>query len=131
MAIQIPQLIQIKKLEKKMSYELTYAEVNHKSPMNKSTAKMRYSIPKAERFNYGLGKNSSKQFLYNLPEVRDYRGTSIGYGKKSDFMKIEEYKKAPFTDTRNNFNPKKTLSPSYTFGASRSSYEKVVSYFFY
>jgi len=113
-----------------MSYELTYAEINNRSPFNKSSAKMRYSFPKTERFNYGYGKNSSKQFLYNLPEVSDPRGTSLGYGKKSDFMKVEDYKKASITDTRNNFNPKKTLSPSYTFGASRSVYDKVVSYIY-
>ena len=114
-----------------MSYELTYAEINNKCPMNHSTAKMRYSIPKTERFNYGYGKNSSKQFLYNLPDVKDYRGTSIGYGKKSDFLKVEEYKKAPITDTRNNFDVKKALSPSYSFGASRHSYDKVVRKLFY
>ena len=113
-----------------MIYENTFAEINNKSPFNHSTAKMRYSFPKTERFNYGFGKNSSKQFLYNLPEVKDPRGTSIGYGKKSDFMKVEDYKKASLTDTRNNFNLNKSLSPSYSFGVSRNFYDKVVSYLY-
>jgi hypothetical protein len=111
------------------SYQMTFSEINNKSPFNNSTAKMRYSFPKSERFAYNYGKNSSKQFLYDLPEVSYQRGTSIGYGKKSDFTKVEDYKKASFTDTRNNFNVKKA-SPCYTFGASRSVYDKVVRLIF-
>jgi hypothetical protein len=112
------------------SYEMTFAEIINKSPVNNSTAKMRYSFPKSERFVYDYGKNSSRQFLYDLPEVSNQRGTSIGYGKKSDFTKVEDYKRASFTDTRNNFNLKKA-SHCYTFGASRSVYNKVVRYIFF
>ena len=89
----------------------TFAETNNKNPMNHSVSKMRYSFPKTKRFDYGYGKDSSKQFIYNLPEVQGKRGTSLGYGKKSNFMHVEEYKKASLTDTRNNFGQKKGVLP--------------------
>lgn len=110
---------------------MTFSEINSKSPINHSTAKMRYSFPKTERFNNDYGKNKSRQFLFNIPEVAfNHRAASIGYGKKSDFTKVEDYKKASFTDTRNNFDVKKA-SHCYTFGASRSVYEKVVRFYIY
>jgi hypothetical protein len=93
---------------------------------------MRYSFSKSKRFDYNYGKNSSKQFIYNLPEVRDNRATSLGYGDRSNFTKVEDYKKAPFTDTRNNINMKnRTFSPSYSFGTSWKYYEKVVKNFLF
>jgi hypothetical protein len=104
----------------------TYAEKNNKNPMNNSKSKMRYSFPKSERFNINYGKNTSKQFFYNLPEVKQTRSTSLGYGNKLNFMKVEEYKKVAYYDTRNNFDKKLAYTPSFSFGASRKVYNKVV-----
>jgi hypothetical protein len=115
----------------KIKYEPTFSEANFKSPLNYSTAKMRYSFPKAERFNNKYGQYSSKQFLYNIPDSFKKQGTSLGYGEKTDFTKVQEYKKAAFTDTRNNLSARKAFSPSYSFGVSRSSFEKVVKNKYY
>jgi len=112
-----------------MSYEIPFAEYVNKSPLNHSTAKMMYSFPKTQRFNYGYGKNSSKTFLYNLPDVRDYRGTSIGLGKKSDFTHVDDIHKAPFYSNKDGFDVKNSGSPSYTFGISRHFFDKVVCRF--
>jgi hypothetical protein len=109
-----------------MSYECTHAEMINKSPMNHSTAKMMYSFPKTKRFNENYVKNKSKQFLFSLPEVKNIRSTSIGYGKKSDFTKVDDLRKVPFYDFKSDFDPKKSFSPSYTFGISRHFYDKVV-----
>ena len=105
---------------------ITFNEKNFKNTMNNSKAKMRYSFPKTERFKENYGKNSSKQFYYNIPEIKDTRGTSLGYGKKSNFTKIEDYKTAPYTDIRNNFDKKLAYTPSYSFGVSRKHFNKVV-----
>jgi hypothetical protein len=104
----------------------SFCEINEKSLLNSSTAKMKYSFPKSQRLVYYYGKNSSKQFLYNLPDVSNHRGTSLGYGKKTDFTIVEDYKKANIYDTRNNLDINKP-TPCYTFGISRNAYDKVVN----
>jgi hypothetical protein len=109
----------------------SFNEKNNKNPMNNSKAKMRYSFPKSERFKYNSGKNSSMEFLYNIPDNKETRGTSLGYGKKLNFTKVEDYKTAPYTDIRNNFDKKLAYTPSYSFGVSRKYFNKVVRKFIY
>jgi len=112
-----------------MSLDRPFSEKINKSQLNHSTAKMMYSFPKTERFNYGYGKNSSKTFLYNLPNVRDFRGSSIGFGKKSDFTKTNDIHEVPFYNHKDGFDLRKSGQPAYSFGISRHFYEKVVCLF--
>lgn len=109
-----------------MSYEIPFAETVNKSSLNHSTAKMMFSFPKTERFNYGYGKNSSKTFLYNIPDLGYNKGTSIGYGRKSDFTKVSDIHKSPFYTYEDGFDPKISGKPAFTFGVSRHCFDKVV-----
>lgn len=112
-----------------MSLEFfSYADKVNKSPMNHSTAKMMYSFPREQRFENNYGKNSSKTIFYQVPEIRDLRATSIGYGRKSDFTKVDDIKKVPFYNFKNTFDRNVSGAPSYSFGASRDSYDKVVCF---
>jgi len=112
-----------------MSNEMPFSLMVNRSPLNHSKSKMMYSFPKTERFNYGYGKKSSKTFHYNLPDVRDFRGSSIGYGKKSDFTKTNDINKVPFYEYKDCFNIRSSGSPAYTMGISRHYYERVVCLF--
>lgn len=109
-----------------MSNEVPFAKLINKSQLNHSTAKMMYSFPKTQRFNYGFGKNSSKTFHYNLPEVKNFRGTSIGFGIKSDFTKTNDINKVPFYDNKRRFDSNNSRSPAYSMGISRHFFDKVV-----
>ena len=109
-----------------MSTEMSFANIVNRSPLNHTKAKMMYTFPKTERFNYGFGKNSCKTFLYNLPEVKDFRSTSIGFGKKSDFTKTNETHKVPFYDNKRGFDSNNSRSPAYSMGVSRHFFDKVV-----
>ena len=113
-----------------MSNEMLFANVINRSPLNHSTAKMMYSFPKTERFNYGWGKNSSKSFHYNLPDVKNFRGTSIGLGKKSDFTKTNDINKVPFYDNKRGFDSNNSRSPAYSMGIYRHFFQKMVCEFF-
>ena len=43
-----------------------------------------YAFPRAPRF-HSLSKDNYT-FLYNLPDVANRKGTSIGYGQKTNFV---------------------------------------------
>jgi hypothetical protein len=109
-----------------MSTEIPFAQLINKSSLNHSTAKMMYSFPKTERFNYGFGRNSSRTFHYNLPEVKNFRGTSIGFGKKSDFTKTNDLHTVPFYDNKRGFDSNNSRTPAYSMGISRHFFDKVV-----
>jgi hypothetical protein len=49
----------------------------------------------------------------------------LGKGKKFDFAKLNNNKCAEFYESQTDFNPKKPNAPSYSFGISRSYYDKV------
>ncbi len=113
-----------------MSFEIHFPEIINKSPLNHSPSKMMYSFPTTKRFEYGYGKNSSKTFLYDLPEIKNKtKGASIGYGKKSDFTQVPESRKAAFHEYTDNFDYKKSGMPAFSFGVSRHFFDKVVSCF--
>lgn len=106
---------------------MPFPELINKSPLNHSPSKMMYSFPKTKRFDYNNGKNSSKTFLYDLPEIKNKtKGAYIGYGHKSDFTKVPEIHKAPFHTYKDNFDFKKSGNPAFTFGVSRHFFDKVV-----
>lgn len=113
-----------------MSYEMPFPEIINKSPLNHSPSKMMYSFPKTSRFNYGYGKDSSKTFLYDLPEIQNKtKGASIGYGHKSDFTKVPDIHKAAFHEYKDGFDFKKSGQPAFSFGVSRHFFDKVVKDF--
>lgn len=53
------------------------------------------------------------------------RAASIGKGTKYDFTKEHKDKNSQFYEKGSDFDPKKSHSPSWTFGISRSHYDKV------
>ena len=73
-----------------MSGEDTKVENIIHSPCNKSKSKHTFSFPKQERFEGITKKDCSKTFHYEIPEVRNRRSTSMGYGKKL-LMHCESY----------------------------------------
>jgi hypothetical protein len=107
-----------------MSVIVAQGEVINKSPLNTSTSKAMYSFPKTKRF-FDV-KSATCDKFYKLPEVKSIRAASIGYGTKYDFTKNKSG--APFYNLPTDFNPKQPHSPSFTFGISRSYYDKVTSY---
>ena len=110
-----------------MSCEIPFPEIINKSPLNHSPSKMMFSFPKTKRFESSFAKNSSRTFLYDLPEIKNKtKGASIGYGKKSDFTKVPEIRKAAFHEYKDNFDFKSSGKPAFTFGISRHFFEKVV-----
>lgn len=109
-----------------MSIIIQGSEIINKSPINTSCSKMRYSFPKTTRFNDNHGRGSSKTFQYNLPNVKNFRSTSFGYGQKYDFTSSQDYKSLPYYDSKSDFDNKNPYSPSFSFGISRHFFEKVV-----
>lgn len=53
------------------------------APLNNSVSKQMYSFPKAKRFDEKVNKSLCDK-LYDLPDIKDKRSTSIGYGQKTD-----------------------------------------------
>jgi hypothetical protein len=109
-----------------MSVIIAQGEVICKSPMNTSTSKAMYSFPKTRRF-FDIKSVTCDKF-YKLPEVKSTRCASIGYGTKYDFTKNKSG--APFYNMPTDFDPKAPHSPSFTFGISRSFYDKVGLYIY-
>lgn len=67
-----------------MSIVESTAEQINRSPLNTSTSKFLYSFPKADRFN-GMNRTGSSDLFYTLPDSKNMRSTSFGFGKKFDF----------------------------------------------
>jgi hypothetical protein len=104
-----------------MSIIIASGEAISKSPINHSPTKMMYTFPKTQRFFFE--KRPLCDQMYPSQESKTNRSTSFGYGNKYDFTKSKNT--APYYNLSTNFDPKKTHQPSYTFGISRSFYEKV------
>lgn len=93
------------------------------SPLNHSLTKQMYSFGKAERFpkisQYGTFS------FYNLPDVKTMRGTSFGYGNKSDFTlrdtKLDQPAFYPFNHEVESRYP---YAPKYSFGLGRDNMKK-------
>lgn len=60
-----------------------------KTMLNDSKSNKHYSFSKANRFksNDNKARNTNFQF-YKLPDVSSKRSTSFGFGKKTDFTKL-------------------------------------------
>ena len=87
--------------------------------INTSTSKAMYAFPRAPRF-HSLSKDNST-FLYNLPDVANRNGTSIGYGQKTNFVPSTLGRSQNIYNIPREFdlNSGYNGSPKYTFGLSR------------
>lgn len=94
------------------------------SPINRSKSKHTFSFSKSMRFE-DLKSPASKTFVYELPDLKSNRSTTMGYGKKFDFVIKHINTKTPFYDIPSEFNPKKPQSPAFSFGIARQFYDKV------
>jgi len=94
------------------------------SPINKSKAKQTYSFSKGLRFEE-IKLQGSKTFSYELPTMKNRRSTSMGYGKKFDFIIKHINKKTPFYDLPSEFNHQKPTTPAFSFGIGRKFYDRV------
>lgn len=111
-----------------MSDLTSNVEKINKSPINRSKSKMIYSFSKSIRFEE-IKSKGSKTFIYELPNVKNRRSTSLGYGKKLDFVIKHINKKAPYYDIPSDFNAKKPNSPAFSFGVARHFYDRVIFIF--
>lgn len=57
--------------------------------------------------------------------MKSTRAASIGKGNKYDFTREHKDKNCPFYEKASDFSEKKPYAPSYSFGISRSFYDKV------
>lgn len=94
------------------------------SPVNRSKSKHTYSFSKSMRFEE-IKSPASKTFVYELPTLKSNRSTTMGYGKKFDFVIKHINKKVPFYEIPSDFNPKKPQTPAFSFGIAREFYDKV------
>lgn len=105
-----------------MSVITASGEVISKSPLNNSSAKFMYSFPKDKRFRVPKEREAN---CYTLPDVKSQRSTTFGYGTKFDFTKQFGGKTAPYYNIPTLFDSKANQAPAFTFGISRSYYDKV------
>jgi hypothetical protein len=89
--------------------------------INTSTSKAMYAFSRAPRF-HSVSKDNST-FLYNLPDVANRNGTSIGYGKKTNFVPSTLGRSQNIYNIPREFdlNSGYNGSPKYTFGLSRDA----------
>jgi len=97
------------------------------SPLNASPSKMLYSFAKGNRFGPDE-KQPCSQFCYDLPPLKNFRTTSLGIGKKSDFTQSSNNMPAPNAYDVKDFvvaNKKK----GFSFGLSREAMSATGSQF--
>ena len=83
------------------------------SRLNTSKSKAAYSFGKQIRFKNNIQKDNYYSF-YNLPSTITARSTSIGFGKKYDFTKRNNFSGEYLSTPINSFDSKYKNSPSYT-----------------
>ena len=86
--------------------------------INNSTSKAMYSFPLTIRFKKDEVDNST--FFYDMPSSLSTRGTSIGYGKKSNILLSRKGKSDNIYNLPMGFNLNdRDGTPKYTFGYGR------------
>lgn len=98
------------------------------SPINFSKTKETHTFKKGKRF-FELKYQGSKTFSYNLPSMKNQRSTSMGFGKKQDFILKHINPNSPFYENPKEFNNKIHNSPLFSFGIARKYYDKVIKNF--
>ncbi|MCQ2817670.1 MAG: hypothetical protein MJ252_10435 [archaeon] len=106
---------------KKKQEQLNHEVLNKgKVTINTSSSKQMYSFSRAERFKYN-DRRPIVEF-YNLPSYIGKKGTSIGYGCKTDFTKSVRGRNQAIYNVPRDFDlNSSSISPKYTFGASRET----------
>lgn len=90
------------------------------SPIYNSVSKQMYSFGKAERFKRTSRKDALYSF-YSLPDTKSKRGSSIGYGKKSDITQGKKELSIFNCFVQSSFSPKAYSSNQCSFGIGRIS----------
>ena len=98
------------------SSDSLYQRIN--SSLNDSSTKQAYSFGRASRFKTSLRKDNLYHF-YDLPDIKNTRGTTLGYGKKCDYDKLVGCGSNQLYAAPNYFDPKQHNAPVYSFGVSR------------
>ena len=88
------------------------------SSLNNSSTKQAYSFGQAVRFKNNEKKDNFYHF-YNLPEIRNNRSTTLGYGKKCNYVQNIGCGSNQLYAAPSLFDPKLHNSPVYSFGVSR------------
>ena len=88
------------------------------SSLNNSTTKQAYSFGHAIRFKTNEKKDNYYQF-YKLPEIRNNRSTTLGYGKKCNYDQNIGCGSNQLYAAPSYFDPKQHNAPMYSFGVSR------------
>ena len=88
------------------------------SSLNNSSTKQAYSFGRAIRFKNNKKKDNLYHF-YNLPEIRNNRSTTLGYGKKCNYSQNIGCGSNQLYAAPSYFDPKYHNAPVYSFGVSR------------
>jgi hypothetical protein len=95
--------------------------VNHVE--NNSPSKFMFSFGKASRFPK-LSRMTYSDKFYDLPSTRMNRTTTLGFGTKYDFTKIN--KGTEFLYLKRDSDKGNYIGPQYSFGLSREKFKRVV-----
>jgi len=93
------------------------------SLLNNSPTKQAYSFGRALRFKNTQKKDNSFQF-YNIPEKKNNRSTTLGYGKKCNYDQNIGCGSNQLYAAPSYFDPLKHNAPVYSFGVSRPKKRK-------
>ena len=93
------------------------------SPLNRSKSKQAFSFGKLERFleekkYHNMICRRSPDKFYDLPDSLDRRATTLGFGKKVEFIKKDAVDPAKY-HIKSEFEDK---SKGYSFGLKREVY---------
>ena len=93
------------------------------SLLNNSLTKQAYSFGKAFRFKKYIKKDIEFNF-YNIPEKKDKRATTLGYGKKCNYNQNIVCGSNKLYAAPSYFDPAQHNAPVYSFGTSRPKKRK-------
>ena len=86
--------------------------------LNDSSTKQAYSFGRALRFKPSSKKDNLYHF-YSLPDIKNTRSTTLGYGKKCNYNQMVGCGSNQLYAAPSYFDPKYHNAPLYSFGVSR------------
>ena len=86
--------------------------------LNDSSTKCAYSFGRAKRFKLSSKKDNLYHF-YDLPDIKNTRSTTLGYGKKCNYNQMIGCGSNQLYAAPSYFDPKQHNAPVYSFGVSR------------
>ena len=96
--------------------ESLYQRIN--SSLNDSSTKQAYSFGRALRFK-STSKKDNYYHFYDLPDIKNTRSTTLGYGKKCNYNQNIGCGSNQLYAAPSYFDPKQHNAPVYSFGVSR------------